>query len=57
LRLFEAADFINKCLARKASSRLGANGNQEVKAHPWFKDFDWKSLQDGTMVSEFEPDS
>lgn len=23
----EAADFINKCLARKASSRLGFNGN------------------------------
>ena len=42
---------------RKASSRLGANGNQEVKAHPWFKDFDWKALQDGTMLSEFEPDS
>jgi serum/glucocorticoid-regulated kinase 2 len=32
----EAADFINKCLARKASSRLGYNGIEEVKNHPWF---------------------
>jgi serine/threonine protein kinase len=37
----EAADFINKCIQRKTSSRLGLNGNAEVKAHPWFKDFDW----------------
>ena len=42
----EAADFINKCLARKATNRLGFNGNKEVKAHPWFSNFSWKKLAD-----------
>lgn len=51
----EAADFINKCLQRKASSRLGSNGNAEVKAHPWFRDFDWLSLQEGRHNASFLP--
>lgn len=38
----EAADFINKCLSRKATSRLGFNGNKEVKAHAWFSCVDWQ---------------
>ena len=40
----EAADFINKCLARKASHRLGNKGNVEVKQHAWFATFDWQGL-------------
>lgn len=40
----EASDFINKCLARKPTSRLGLNGPGEVKAHVWFKDFEWHNL-------------
>lgn len=51
----EAADFINKCLQRKASNRLGHNGNLEVKQHPWFKDFDWSSLQEGRLVASYIP--
>lgn len=51
----EAADFINKCLQRKASSRLGFNGNAEVKAHPWFRDFDWQALHEGRQQSNFLP--
>jgi hypothetical protein len=49
------ADFINKCLARKASSRLGYNGNPEVKNHHWFKDFDWEGLTNGTIPAPFVP--
>jgi serine/threonine protein kinase len=41
----EAADFTNKLIRRKPCSRLGfANGIAEVKAHCWFKDFDWKAF-------------
>jgi len=43
-------------LARKAASRLGYNGNYEVKNHPWFKCFDWDSLNDYKMVAPFIPD-
>mmetsp|Transcript_5271 Transcript_5271/g.6466 ORF Transcript_5271/g.6466 Transcript_5271/m.6466 type:complete len:106 (+) Transcript_5271:212-529(+) len=40
----ECSHFINLCIRRKPSSRLGINGVAELKAHVWFKDFDWKSL-------------
>eukprot|EP00828_Plagiopyla_frontata_P003327 TRINITY_DN10960_c0_g1_i2.p3 TRINITY_DN10960_c0_g1~~TRINITY_DN10960_c0_g1_i2.p3 ORF type:complete len:146 (+),score=19.01 TRINITY_DN10960_c0_g1_i2:105-542(+) len=36
----DAADFINKLIQRKPVNRLGLNGPEEVKSHPWFKDFD-----------------
>ena len=52
----EAADFINKCIQRKTSNRLGLNGPTEVKAHPWFKDFDWESLASRAIKSPFVPD-
>ena len=53
----DAADFINKCLARKANHRLGNNGNAEAKAHAWFADFDWQALVDGRMTPSYIPDS
>jgi serine/threonine protein kinase len=37
----ESSEFINKLLERKWSMRLGKGGCDEVKAHSWFKDFDW----------------
>ena len=42
----EAADFFNKLIQRKPINRLGLNGPAEVKEHPWFKNFDWKSLEE-----------
>jgi hypothetical protein len=41
---------------RKAASRLGYNGNQEVKQHPWFADFDWDALNDGKLKALYIPD-
>jgi hypothetical protein len=35
--------------------RLGANGAQEVKQHPWFDGFDWDMLADLKMKSPFVP--
>ena len=62
----ESADFINKvisfpqsktvqCLQRKPSNRIGLNGNHEVKAHAWFKDFDWMQLQNRKSSPSFVP--
>ena len=51
----EAADFVNKLLQRKPSNRLGLNGNAEVKAHAWFKDFQWSNLIDRKMPAPFIP--
>ena len=51
----EAADFINKCLARKASHRLGNKGNVEVKQHAWLANFDWQGLYSQTLLAPFVP--
>ena len=54
---FEAADFINKLIQRKVSNRLGSNGIQDIKAHPWFAGFNWDDLYNKKMMSPFVPDS
>ena len=52
----ESVDFINKCLKRKESRRLGyRNGISELKNHSWFQDFDWDSLFNKTMLAPFVP--
>eukprot|EP01113_Clastostelium_recurvatum_P040393 TRINITY_DN6280_c0_g1_i1.p1 TRINITY_DN6280_c0_g1~~TRINITY_DN6280_c0_g1_i1.p1 ORF type:complete len:1027 (-),score=310.58 TRINITY_DN6280_c0_g1_i1:279-3359(-) len=40
----EAQDLINRLLCPDASSRLGAKGVGEVKAHPFFAGIDWNTL-------------
>lgn len=52
-----AVDFINGLIKRKPIQRLGANGPSEIKIHPWFKDFDWESLNSYKMESPFNPPS
>ena len=52
----ESVDFINKCLKRKESRRLGyRNGISELKNHSWFQDFDWESLFNKTIPAPFVP--
>lgn len=51
----EAADFINKCIERRPFHRLGFNGPQELKQHPWLADFPWNELEAGVMESPFIP--
>ena len=53
----EASDFINKCLIRKPTSRLGLNGPGEVKSHVWFKEFDWQGLLARKLNSPYVPKS
>lgn len=51
----DAADFINKCLNRKAHQRLGYKGNKEAKTHAWFEYFDWDGLKDGSFKAPYVP--
>ena len=52
----ESVDFINKCLKRKESKRLGyKNGVCELKNHKWFENFDWEILFNKTMLAPFVP--
>jgi serine/threonine protein kinase len=52
----ESADFINRCLQRKPSFRLGLGGTSEVKEHSWFKYFPWKDLYLKKIEPSFIPD-
>ncbi|CAK60381.1 unnamed protein product (macronuclear) [Paramecium tetraurelia] len=51
----QAGDFANQLLQRKPQNRLGSNGPDEVKEHPWFKDFNWQKLENKIMVAPFVP--
>lgn len=51
----EAMSFINGLIQRKPTRRLGVNGIRELIDHPWFDGFDWKGLEDRTMVPAFTP--
>ena len=51
----EAADFINKMVQRKPHNRLGYNGADEVKAHPWLRDFPWQDLYERKVRAPFVP--
>lgn len=34
----DSLDFVNKLLLRNPEQRLGANGIEEIKDHPWLQD-------------------
>ena len=54
----ESIDFINRCIKRKVSKRLGSNfGIKELKEHPWFKEFIWDELFNKKMKAPFLPKS
>ena len=50
-------DIINKLLKRKRGKRLGSNGCNEIKNHPWFKDTQWEQIENCTLTSPFVFDS
>ena len=41
----ECADFINRCIQKRAELRIGFGGIEELKTHKWLKDFDWEKLK------------
>eukprot|EP01133_Synstelium_polycarpum_P014082 gene14082-16599_t len=51
----DAKDLICKLLNPNPSQRLGANGANEVKHHPFFKSVNWETLIDQEMDDIFVP--
>ena len=49
----EAADFVNKLIQRRPMARLGWGGPQELRNHPWLRDFPWPQLMAGSIESPF----
>ena len=53
---YESVDFINRCLKRKWSKRLGStNGIIELKNHSWFRHFNWDKLYNKKKKAPFMP--
>lgn len=50
---FEVIDLISRLLV-DPRVRLGRNGADEIKNHPWFKDINWNEIKD--MTPPFIPD-
>ena len=48
-------DFINELIKRKSEERLGKNGIDEIKKHPWLKYFNWKDLYLMKIKAPFIP--
>ncbi|CAD8131323.1 unnamed protein product [Paramecium sonneborni] len=53
--LVEAADFINKLIQRKPANRLGFKGPEEVKNHPWLRNYPWQKLLNKEIESPYIP--
>ena len=51
----DCSNFINSLLERKKEKRLGFNGFEEVKNHPWLIDFNWDDLINKRMNPFFIP--
>lgn len=51
----EMKDFISRLLDRNHETRLGANGSEEVKQHPWFNQFDFKLVEDWWFIAPYIP--
>ena len=50
----DIVDFINRLIQRKPENRLGYHGPGELKAHRFFRGFNWENLYSKKMVSPFE---
>jgi serine/threonine protein kinase len=48
-----ALDFVNRLLLRNPHERLGANGIQEIKQHPWLADVDWEKMAQKRIKAPF----
>lgn len=46
----EAKDFIMKLLNKDFSQRLGANGANEIKLHPFLSGIDWVNLKTSSKL-------
>lgn len=48
-------DLISRLLVRDPVKRLGYNGGDEIKRHPFFKDIDWDKLNSKGYIPPYKP--
>jgi serine/threonine protein kinase len=53
----ECADFINRCIQKRAELRIGYGGIEELKSHIWLKDLDWERLKKRELPAPFIPNN
>lgn len=46
----EFKDLLSKLIC-KQETRLGRNGIDEIKKHPWFKSIDWENIRNRNLKS------
>ena len=53
----ELKDLIKRILVLSPAQRLGSTkgGAADIKQHPWFAGFDWKSFAAGTVQAPYTP--
>lgn len=51
----EARSLLTGLLERDPKKRLGVNGASEIKAHPFFRNIDWKCLLNKKYAAPFQP--
>ena len=51
----ELCDFINRLLYIDRTKRLGKDGVNEIKNHPWLREFNWVALKYRKIISDFIP--
>jgi serine/threonine kinase 32 len=52
----ECYDFIAKLLRKKGNERIGYDGVDEIKTHPFFSGIDWNAVENKRLQPLFVPD-
>jgi serine/threonine protein kinase len=55
-RSHEANSLIRGLCTKNPAERLGKNGVEEIKAHPWFNGLDWQALFECRVEMPWKPD-
>ena len=50
-----ARDLLSQLLEKEPHKRLGVNGAEEIKSHPFFADIDWKKLMQKRITPPMKP--
>lgn len=51
----ELKDFVEQLTKKDPNERLGANGANEVREHPWFADINWGDIKRKTVEAPYMP--
>lgn len=51
----DAKDICQRLLDKNETTRLGANGTNEIMSHPWFSDVNWEDIISDRMPPPFIP--